>query len=411
MTKAVFFNIPAKGHVNPTLPLVRELIRRDVRVIYVDTEALRTLIEPTGATFVPYPDAHGDPGLASALERIAGGSIPGNALAFHQLGLGYLPFCLDLLERERPDVVIHDSVAEWGWHAANRLGIPTIGSITTFVLTPWTLPAISFITRLIAHLQILWLYPAFLKVKRAMRRQFGIDIGTPMSSMFSASRVNLVYTLRELQPNAHLLGEAYHFIGAAIGERYEGDDFPFERLDGRRLITISLGTINNQNPEFYRHCFTALGDSPYQVVMAVGGSTDLKQLGPIPSNFLVRPFVPQLPLLERSDLFITHAGMNSVHESLWFGVPMLAIPQQFEQAIVARQVEQSGAGKALAISPPIGRVSAAELRAAVEELMAKHSGFQARCRVIGQSLRAAGGAERGAEVILESLEESAMQNL
>ncbi|MCC6617247.1 MAG: hypothetical protein IT320_27480 [Anaerolineae bacterium] len=78
------------------------------------------------------------------------------------------------------------------------------------------------------------------------------------------------------------------------------------------------------------------------------------QLGPIPPNFLVRNFVPQLEVLKRTDLFITHGGMNSVHESLWHGVPMIVIPQQEEQAIVARQVVKNGAGVALGYAPPMG---------------------------------------------------------
>ena len=137
------------------------------------------------------------------------------------------------------------------------------------------------------------------------------------------------------------------------------------------------------------------------MLLAAGKRTNLADLEPIPENFLVRNFVPQLQVLERADLFVTHGGMNSVHEGLWYGVPLIAIPQQLEQAVVATQVERTGAGVALATRPPYGEVTAPELRAAVEKVLADRATHQAASKRLGDSLRAAGGAARAADLILE----------
>ncbi|MCA9911099.1 MAG: glycosyl transferase, partial [Anaerolineae bacterium] len=137
-----------------------------------------------------------------------------------------------------------------------------------------------------------------------------------------------------------------------------------------------------------------------QFILSVGKRTDLAQLGAIPANFIVRNFVPQLEVLQRTDLFITHGGMNSVHESLWQGVPMIVIPQQAEQAFVAQQVVKHGAGIALGDKPPVGQVSAAELRAAVEEILGDLDAYRAATEPLRASFVAAGGYRRAAEAFM-----------
>lgn len=397
MGKALFFNIPATGHINPSLNLVRELLGRGEEVTFVDTEDTRSLIEASGARFVPYPRV---PEVEGAFERIKHGHMSDHALALHEILLAVFPFCLELADRERPDYVLHDSMAAWGRHVAKAKGLKSIGSVTTFVLTPEVHAPIGLGSMVDTVVKTVPILPEYMKIKKEIRQRFGLDAGGPYSSMTCMSEQNIVYTVRELQPNSDELGGNYHFIGASLGKRSDSGDFPFDELSGKPLVYISLGTINHDNVAFYRQCFEALGNLPLQVVLAAGRKTDLRALGAVPANFVVRTAVPQLQILERCDLFITHAGMNSVHESLWYGVPMVAIPQQMEQAIVARQVEKTGAGVALATDAPIGRVSTAKLRDTVESVLARREQFQTTAKKLGDVLRSAGGPARGAEVIL-----------
>jgi MGT family glycosyltransferase len=398
MGKTIFFNIPATGHINPSLGVVRALIAQGEEVLYANTEDIRPQIEPTGATFVPYPQ---NTTLETLMARASGGHIPGNALALHQIGAALLPFCLELIDRERPNYVLVDSLAAWGKHAARLRGVKSIASVSTFVLTPGApLPLTpGLIAETIGHL--IPTLPAFAGTWWQMKRHYGVNIGGPLAAVMSVADMNLVYTSRDFQPAAETLDGTYQFVGASMDARPRTTDFPFDQLTRKPLIYISLGTINNQNLDFYRQCFAALGNYGAQVVLSAGKKTDLKALDPIPTNFLVRNFVPQLEVLERADLFITHGGMNSVHEGLWYGVPMVIIPQQLEQAIVARQVDKMGAGVALATRPPIGQVSAAELRQAVETVFSDVETYRTAAARLGESLRAAGGATRAAEIILD----------
>jgi MGT family glycosyltransferase len=128
--------------------------------------------------------------------------------------------------------------------------------------------------------------------------------------------------------------------------------------------------------------------------MSVGHRIAVEKLGMLPDNFIVQNAVPQLELLQRTKVFITHAGMNSASEALYYGVPLLAIPQATDQHYVAKRVAQLGAGKVLARE----KVTAPLLRKYVGEFLAKPGYAQESAR-IGETLRQAGGYVRAVDEI------------
>jgi MGT family glycosyltransferase len=110
----------------------------------------------------------------------------------------------------------------------------------------------------------------------------------------------------------------------------------------------------------------------------------------------VQPYVPQLDVLRRASAFVTHGGMNSVSESLALGVPVVVVPQMGEQEIVGRRVEQLGAGVFLRKAA----VTALALRAAVRRVLSEAT-YREHAAQIGETFRAAGGAGRAADAVLE----------
>jgi UDP:flavonoid glycosyltransferase YjiC (YdhE family) len=113
MAKFLFFNIPAYGHVNPTLPVVIELQRRGHQVIYYNAETFEQPIEGTGAKFRAYPNS--STSEAELAERIH--NLVSVSVLMLEESLRLLPFSLDEIEREKPDLVIFDSLALWGMQA------------------------------------------------------------------------------------------------------------------------------------------------------------------------------------------------------------------------------------------------------------------------------------------------------
>ena len=102
-----------------------------------------------------------------------------------------------------------------------------------------------------------------------------------------------------------------------------------------------MGTVN-QNREFYRNCISAFAKTDYQVIISMGTNTD--HFDSVPDNIEIYESVDQMAVLSIADAFITHCGMNSASEGLYFGVPLILFPQTPEQDAVARRTEELGAG-------------------------------------------------------------------
>jgi len=96
--------------------------------------------------------------------------------------------------------------------------------------------------------------------------------------------------------------------------------------------------VNTDFLDFYKTCISAFRSTDYYVCMSIGKKCEVSQLGEFPQNYLVKSFLPQLKILKRANVFITHAGFNSVNEALYFGVSMLALPQVNDQHKVDKRL-------------------------------------------------------------------------
>jgi MGT family glycosyltransferase len=128
------------------------------------------------------------------------------------------------------------------------------------------------------------------------------------------------------------------------------------------------------------------------VVVATGGECNVPD--EIPANFIVRSSVPQIEILRRAAAFVTHGGMNSVQEALYYGVPMAIVPQAADQFWIAARAAELGAALVL----DSGRLRPGAIRASVSELLCG-AGYAAAAASIAQSLHAAGGPTRAADRI------------
>ena len=334
-----FFCIPAHGHTNPTLAVVRELTARGHTVRYYTTEAFRAKVETAGAVFVPFGTEAARPGMTAA-----DGARLGSDLAFSTRLIVDLTLAADdWLSREltahRPDVIAGDSMAFWAKLAAKKHGIPFVSSTTTFAFNRFSAKVIG--QNGAGFLQFLLAQP---RINRQLKRLRAA--GYAVKSVFDIiandnETETVVYTSPEFQPCADTFSEKYHFVGPLLRPAQSS----FEKLPGRSLIYISLGTVNNDALPFYRACLAAFGGDPrFQLVLSAGTQTDLAALGPIPESCTVRASVDQMAVLDCADVFLTHCGMNSASEGLWHGLPLVLYPQTPEQHGVANRVAALGAG-------------------------------------------------------------------
>jgi MGT family glycosyltransferase len=306
---------------------------------------------------------------------------------------------LEAFRAERPDYIITDSVAPWGQWAAQLLEVPVVTSVTTFAVNRHVMAFAAsggtrpksprFLLSKIRHVAKAAL------LGRRLRRAYGVKGTGIIGLMFGSSDLNIVYTSPHFQPCAETFDDRFLFIGPSIGSRTEAAGFTWDGRSQAHVIYISLGTLFNADPAFYRNCFEAFSGENVFVVMSIGTTIAEASLGAPPANFVVKPSVPQLDVLRQASVFVSHGGMNSVGESLYNSVPLIVVPQMGEQELVGRQVERLGAGVCLARS----EVTADRLRQSVLRVLGDER-FRTQAALVRESFDAAGGAARGADAIL-----------
>ncbi len=396
MARVLVVITPAEGHVNPTLGLIKQLTDNGEEVVYVCTEEYRTRIEQTGAELRTYPfpeDAFShDPVLKPAEYK--------HPYQFVYMMVGgiirkMIPEVLRVTANEKFDYLIFDSLMGWGGTIlAEKLGIPAVCSIASFAFVE-PLGTDQGLDEKRADVKEL--YEATMKLTRQLADEFQVRAPAMDEIAKHAGQLKLVYTSRYFQPQAEKLDDSFIFVGPSIVPRQDAPFFPFEQLRARyrQTVYIAMGTILNKDLDFYKLCFDAFQDLPVQFVLSSGKNTNMEPLmDRIPDNFIVKPYVPQLDMLQHADAFITHAGMNSTSEALYYNVPLVMIPLTSDQPLVAKRVQELGAG----ITLDKNNLSPAALRAALAEVLGNPA-YKQQAHVIGESLRQAGGYKRAADAI------------
>jgi MGT family glycosyltransferase len=410
LARALVVITPAEGHVNPSLGLVQQLVKCGEEVTYVCTEEYRKRIEATGAKVITYTYARGsfadDPILKPMIYK-----HPYQFIHFILRGMiePIIPEVLALTEQGSYDYLIYDYLlGGWGGQIiAERLGIPAVCSITSFVFAK-PLGAEHQMTEQ-EEQEIQAIYDSSMEIARQLADRYQLSV-PDMSDIFKAyGELKVVHLSRDLQPNAELLDDSYVFTGSSIVPRMDAPTFTLNRnqLPYAHTVYISLGSILNNNIEFYKLCFEAFRNEPITFLLSCGKETNMEPLASlIPDNFIIEPYLPQLEVLQQVDVFITHAGMNSTSEALYYDVPLVMIPLTSDQPMVAMQVKNRGAGVIVdhqGLTPEV-------LRSALLEVLHTPS-YKQQASAIGKSLREAGGYVRAAEIVMRVVGKTADQPL
>jgi MGT family glycosyltransferase len=326
--KAIYYNIFGLGHINPTLPVVQALTESGVEIIYHSSPERRELIEASGATFInygydDYKASDFNPGQNFVLQ-----TIPAT--------VGLLPFLTEEFERVRPDFILYDSMAIWGYVIGLIYNIPAFCTVTTFALSE--------------------------EAKNEMFKKHGVvidetnvrsmeylkekyDIELSLSQCLGAyGKHNIVFTSKDFNPP---MEENFLYAGVMLKSNQENTIFLIgvlkEVAKNKKIITMAFGTILlKQDPELlclYKKLIEAFADDAnYQLVLGVSSEENVRALGELPANTLAFPHIPQVEVLKYTDCFISHGGMNSINEALHFGVPLVLIPYSNDQFGNSKQV-------------------------------------------------------------------------
>mgnify|MGYP000020714363 FL=1 len=390
-----FVSLGAFGHINPTLALVTELVKQGVRVTYFTTEAFRNIIEPTGAKFVAVPSwmAENDKHNDGEKKEDDGGVAAAVPFLFLNEAGAYIDTILDTLHDDKPDAIVHDFAGIAGTIAADNLNVPNVMLYTSYPSNDSYSVAAGFESCPADHP----LRKAAAGIAAGYAEKYGCRVMTVKEIFDGHGDFNLVMMQKKLVPNYESFDDSFVFTGVQIGKRTAFGSWKAPD-NGKPLLYSSLGTAFNNWPEYYPILFDAVRDLDINVFAALG-SIDPASLKDIPANVEVGQMVPQLDILSQASVFITHAGMGGTGEAIYYGVPMIAIPQMEEQAITARQIEKLGLGVAFLDKSAI---TSEALKTAIQKLLTDPS-YKAAAEQFSADMKTLGGAKASAEALLHFL--------
>ncbi len=384
MKRIAMFCIPAHGHTNPMLPVAAELVKRGNTVRFYSFDEFGEKIAATGAEFVSLSGF-----LPDLTEKEEQGLKAVKITEMTKQDIRITILLNDFFAEEfagfKPDVVYSDSACFWGKLNAWKFGVPLVVSTSTFAFNQMSSQYMKHSPAEMADLIF-----GLPKMNAEMKKLEPLGYKTKGFLSLVASdndTDSVVYTSKGFQPFAETFSDHYLFMGPSLRTNTAPDkDKP------RPLIYISMGTVINDRPDFYKNCIAALGGMNADVVISCGKTVDISSFGSLPENIRMYPTVDQLDVLSKADVFITHCGMNSVSESLYMAAPMVLYPQTGEQEAVARRVREIGAGEYLKDD------SADGIKTAVTNIL-ENAAFAKAARECCDELRACPGVSGAAEFI------------
>lgn len=419
MTHFGLISLPVAGHLNPMTALGYELKRRGHRVSLVGIPECKAKAELIGLEFLAIGEKQFPIGsLTEKLSRL--GKLRG--LAAMQYTFDLCKEELSVMFDETPKVIQKAGIevlvvdqCSLGSHLAEFLDLPYI-TVCNAMINNSEVSVPPYYTQW--RYSNTWLF--------RLRNQIGYTvrnlIAKPYKKMLGQYRQKLNLPVRSKSNNyfplavvcqqppefefpRQKLPQWFHFTGPFYPENpnhysrtREPVPFPWEKLTGQPLIYAAMGTLQNRLVDVFEKIATACEGLDVQLVMSLGGGLMSEELPQLPGNPIVVSYAPQLELLQKATLTITHAGLNTTLESLSNGVSMVAIPITNDQPGVAARILWTGVGEAI----PLKRLNVDRLRQAVTKVLTEDSYKQNALR-LQEAIKRAGGGTRAADIIEQAV--------
>jgi MGT family glycosyltransferase len=227
------------------------------------------------------------------------------------------------------------------------------------------------------------------------RRRWGLAAHRRDDESFS-SRAQICQLPKTFDFPRTALPPSFHYVGP-LRDRAKPIPFPWERLDGRPLIYASLGTLQNGRAPLFECFAEACEPLDVQLIISHGGGLTASQVARFRGNPVVVPYAPQQEVIGRAALTLTHAGLNTVLDSLSAGVPLVAVPITYEQPAIGRRLERAGVGRVVRLR----HANAGAIRSAVRDVLARAE-FKRASQKMAEAIRESGGLRRAADHVVQS---------
>lgn len=403
------------GHLNTMFPLGQELQRRGHRVTLFGKLDIEAKVIAAGLEFRAIGESEFPRGsVAKSLGEL--GKLSGREALRYTVNL--VRQSAEVLLRDAPklmkeagvEALLVDQVSPEGGAVADFLGIPFVSICGAVVLNreesvPPYITNWNYNPNLLGRLRNRLGYQVLKRVTKPVtkvindyRQEWKLPAQSNSNQRYS-QLAQISQQPAELEFPREELPEWFHFTGPYhYSSRREPIAFPWEKLTDKPLIYASMGTLQNRVVEVFQTIASACEGLEAQLVISLGGSASPESLPKLPGNPLVVEYAPQLELLQKASLTITHAGMNTTLESLNNGVPMVAIPVANDQPGVAARIAWTGAGEVV----PLKKLNVSKLRVAVEKVF-KEDSYKQNALRLQEAIKQAGGVQRAADIIEQAV--------
>jgi zeaxanthin glucosyltransferase len=401
---------PVSGHIHPFGALGRELLKRGHRVSLIHMSDLGEAVRTEGLEFIPIGRAEHPPGsLAESLAQLR--RLDGFAAL--RFTIGAISKTTEMVCRDAPaairdakiDALLVDQTEPAGGAVAEYLNIPFVTVCNALIMnreayapppfTPWKYhrSPVGQVRNWFGYIVSDALMRPIWRIVGDYRNKWKLP---PLKSADDTfSRILQI----SQQPAAFdfprkALPEHFHYVGPLRNESGRVIPFPWEKLDGRPLVYASLGTLQTGKERIFRCFAEACVGFDVQLVITHGGGLTEAQVNSFPGDPLLVSYAPQLDVLAHARLTLTHAGLNTVLDSLTYGVPVVAIPITYEQPAIASRIRWSGVGEVI----PLRRLNVDKLRGALQRVLSDSS-YSWQAEKIRNSIQQSGGATRASDLI------------
>ncbi|MGC1461144.1 MAG: nucleotide disphospho-sugar-binding domain-containing protein [Terracidiphilus sp.] len=416
MARIGAFCFPGTGHINPMTALAHRLQQRGHSVVLFGIADVEARVKAAGIEFCLIGESDFPPGTLEKLDQRLGQL---HGLPSFRFTLERIANTARMVLRDGPEAARSAGVeaflidqADFGGNVADYLDLPRV-SIAIIPPMVWDnrIPpymfnwpaAQGFASRLRNELAMRFLARVaspILTVVNQYRKAWGLKPQAEWSEALSTlaqiaqlpAALEFDLPMRDRHPLLHYTGP---FVDPQQRPKI---DFPWDQLDGRPLIYATLGTLQNGSEDIFRTIAAACADLPVQLVITLGAGLDRERLGVLNGDPIVVKYAPQLELIKRATIVITHAGMNTALESLAEGVPMVCIPIGNDQPGVAARVAARGAG----VVVPRQKLNTRRLQAAVCSVLHEDS-YRNAARRLQVSIQQIDGLGLAADIVEDAL--------
>lgn len=386
MAKFLFIVPPFTGHINPTLSTGKCLLEKGHSVAWIGHDSIIKNKIPSGGTFIPIV-ADTTFNINKYLEKLK--NIRGIKSIKYLFEDVLLPLAHSMhdhiqpgVDQYKPDIIICDQQTWAGFIVAIKNNIPYATSCTTSAAISSPFDEFTRVSEWSDNIII------------NLQKHYGIK-GDRVRTI--SELLTLIYSTKSLVGDDIVFPKSYKFVGPAIEKRPHDEYFPWGKFKTSysKKIFFSFGTLNSEwGKKIFQSIYNIYKNTEYQIICSA--PKDFFPL--IPKNFIVEPFVPQLEILPNIDLVFSHAGHNTVCETLAHGIPLVLCPVKDDQSIVAHQCVMAGVGERV----KFGRLNERILKETIEKVL-NDKKYKEKAKLIQKSLINAGGSNKAAEYLIQSV--------